>query len=165
MKITYKPGKENMADPLSRNPTFLITCLAVTQAGETLKEPTTHAGDFKFDGFMKRIQTAIKHDKWFTNAKNTEALQEFRGVWYKGKQLVVPDHDNLRDFVLEHMHDHPYSGHPGRHRTLQAVQRMFWWPKLVRDIETHVNKCLSCQKTRSGVSALASILCTSRSRS
>ena len=45
---------------------------------------------------------------------------------YKGK-IYVPE--KCRSEVVESCHDTPVVGHPGQWRTLELVQRSFWWPR------------------------------------
>lgn len=43
------------------------------------------------------------------------------------------------------MHDHPLSGHFGQRKTLDLVQRVFYWPKMKDDIDAYCIACPSCQ--------------------
>ncbi len=47
-------------------------------------------------------------------------------------QLVVPD------VVLQLLHDAPWSGHPGRDRTLAAARSKYYWTTMRIDIEKYV---------------------------
>lgn len=153
INIKYKPGAQNVADPLSRHPQFLVSAIAVAQTRKKLSEigDNTISGKFKFKPFLDRVQVAIKHDPWFNDQTNiqTHHLQLFRGVYYKGRQLVVPDHDNLRLEVMQLMHDDPYSGHPGRDRTIHAIRQSFWWPNWQQDVDSYIQQCHSCQLNKS----------------
>jgi hypothetical protein len=60
-------------------------------------------------------------------------------------QLVIPDDATLRRECIEAMHDHPYSGHFGQRKTLDLVQRVFYWPKMKEDVEVYCRVCPSCQ--------------------
>lgn len=154
MSIKYKPGSQNMADPLSRHPHFLISCLSVVQTEGTLARADASqpiSGGIAFKPFLERVQAATRNDPWFKNAHNitSNQLTSLRGVYYKGKQLVIPAGDDLRTFVMQRMHNDPYAGHPGRDRTIHAVRRLFWWPTLAKDVTAYVSQCHSCQMNKS----------------
>ncbi len=49
---------------------------------------------------------------------------------YKGA-LYVPDHQDIRLDVLHSHHDHRLAGHLGITKTVNHIQRQFFWPRLV----------------------------------
>ena len=49
---------------------------------------------------------------------------------------------------MQALHDSFYAGHVGIAKTLHAVQRMFWWPEMKKDIIGHVRDCLVCQRDK-----------------
>lgn len=59
-------------------------------------------------------------------------------------QLVIPKDKRLD--LLKHTHDAPTAGHYGAERTLQRVQRSYYWPGMRRDIYEYVKKCGACQR-------------------
>jgi len=63
---------------------------------------------------------------------------------YKGK-IYVPE--SCRYEVVESCHDTPVAGHPGQWRTLELVQRSFWWPRMVAYVGKYIKGCDLCQRT------------------
>jgi hypothetical protein len=55
---------------------------------------------------------------------NSYSLRE--GYLFHEKRLVVPDCDNLRVKLTNHIHRQPAVGHPGRNRTFRLLQRRFY---------------------------------------
>jgi hypothetical protein len=45
-------------------------------------------------------------------------------------------------------HDSPMSGHMGVVKTLEQIQRNYWWPKMRTTVEDYVKSCLACQRTK-----------------
>jgi len=45
-------------------------------------------------------------------------------------QIYVPELPNVKLKILCTLHDHPLSGHPGVQKTLQSIQRCYYWPRL-----------------------------------
>ena len=46
--------------------------------------------------------------------------------------------------ALEWAHSSRLAGHPGIRRTLELLQRRFWWPKLRQDVAEYVAACPVC---------------------
>ena len=49
--------------------------------------------------------------------------------------------------MREH-HDPPAVGHPGRAKTLQLLQRKYYWPNMQSDIMKYIRNCHTCQRAR-----------------
>ncbi|KAF7565970.1 hypothetical protein PtrM4_054040 [Pyrenophora tritici-repentis] len=50
------------------------------------------------------------------------------GRLYYHDRLVIPDNDELKMKILRAAHDSACSGHPGRGKTIELVQREYYWP-------------------------------------
>ncbi|MCO5603663.1 hypothetical protein L7F22_057814 [Adiantum nelumboides] len=50
--------------------------------------------------------------------------------------------------VLIEYHAPPYAGHRGIDATVKAVDTLFYWPTLRRDVDAFVRSCLVCQKVK-----------------
>ena len=55
------------------------------------------------------------------------------GLLFKGNQLCVP-RGSMRENLIQEKHNGSLSGHFGINKTLELVQRYYFWPKLARDI-------------------------------
>ena len=66
---------------------------------------------------LKLMQDGIRRSK-----KISLSECEARGnrLYYRNR-LVIPDHDELKLKLLEHVHDLPVAGHPGRGKTLELL--------------------------------------------
>ena len=95
------------------------------------------------------IRGGYAEDPWL-NAPLVARLQltESDGLWYKGKQVVVPNVLGLRTKIIAEYHDCVFSGHRGIARTKKAIGRGFWWPGLDADVTKHVQTCPSCQHNK-----------------
>jgi hypothetical protein len=62
-------------------------------------------------------------------------------VW---EQVVVPV--SFRQEVLSVSHEGPAAGHLGVKKTLDRVQRHYYWPKLKQDVVRFCKTCHTCQK-------------------
>ena len=61
-------------------------------------------------------------------------------------QILVPC--DSREDVLTHLHDHVTAGHLGTTKTIDKVQKRFYWYKYKKFIENWVKKCPQCQARR-----------------
>ena len=95
----YRPGRANVADPLSRIPEASISSLIVAALGrasrtsradspEIAKTPATLSS---FTPLVSQLVAGYQNDVWFQNAENTDALRCEQGIWYKDSLMVVPD--------------------------------------------------------------------------
>ena len=67
---------------------------------------------------------------------------------WKGNLLYVPGYMKLRNDILYWHHDVPWCGHLGIQKTLNLVQRQFWWPGITTDIKNYVQSCYNCQSDK-----------------
>ena len=60
------------------------------------------------------------------------------------KATVVPQ--VLIETVLKEMHDH--FGHFGVGKTYALIKRYYYWPKMIRNIQAHVESCSLCRREK-----------------
>jgi hypothetical protein len=51
-----------------------------------------------------------------------------------------------KHIIIRAHHDPPVHGHPGINRTIQIVERNYWWPQLCQDVKDYVQGCADCQR-------------------
>ena len=68
------------------------------------------------------------------------------GVLYFRNHAYIPP--NSCRSLLELHHDHPTAGHPGRFKTLELLQRDYWWPSMSTYVRTYVTGCAICQQMK-----------------
>uniref|UniRef100_A0A3B3SKT7 Gypsy retrotransposon integrase-like protein 1 n=1 Tax=Paramormyrops kingsleyae TaxID=1676925 RepID=A0A3B3SKT7_9TELE len=61
-------------------------------------------------------------------------------------RLYVPT--SIRPDVLSWAHSSALAGHPGTRRTLQYLQRAFWWSAMARDVREFVQACPVCARAK-----------------
>ena len=132
----YIKGKSNIADGLSRSP--VVSALLKKRAPAT---PRALAGDADF---LARVRLACANDAWFANAANLTNAHCDDGLYYRAGALLIPDDANLKAELLLECHSAPYSGHPGRERTLQLLRRHVWWTGMAADVRHFVQHCDAC---------------------
>ena len=58
------------------------------------------------------------------------------------KAMVIPK--TLIKTVLQEIHDH--FGHFGIRKTYSLIKRYYYWPKMIKHIQGHVDSCSLCQR-------------------
>src|SRR5277367_96419 len=144
LEVRYRPGRENkVADCLSRR--------VPGQEGEVAAlQVEIHGSWSKDQEDDDECQTFRR--KWCAPGKDPAKAAPFlvqKGVLYNVSRqghlrLVVPE--SRRKEVLETHHDHPSAGHSGVQRTLEKIQRNFFWSRMRQDVEGYVKTCEVCQK-------------------
>ena len=93
---------------------------------------------------LELLRTGVRRSKKFTLAECT-----FRdGKLYYRNRLVVPDHDELKIKLLRHVHDSPVGGHLGRSKTLEILQREYYWPNMFDSVRRYVTCCHVCRRSK-----------------
>ena len=151
----YRPGRINVADPLSRAPMLsrdeivvaALSSVSADELGPALAP--TDAGD-RMGGVLTdlrpRLRAGYESDAWFADNANTSELALRKGIWYKGDQIVVPS--SLRSECVRVCHACPWSGHVGMHKTYAHCAHYFWWPQMRETVNNFVSTCDSCQRVK-----------------
>lgn len=154
-QVIYKPGKSNIADPLSR----LAIDTAPTQTRSdtdddlyvrwilahaepkavTLREIEEKSA---VDECIQAVKKAIYEGLWTEITNPYKVIQTelcfSDNILLRGSRIVVPN--ELIDRMLELAHE----GHPGMSKMKRRLRSKVWWPKMDQQVETFVKKCHDC---------------------
>lgn len=152
--VVYKPGKNNIADPLSRlvtsnepSPCFDANTEHHVNAITTLAAPNAlQLGEIdkwsQTDETICAVKASIQNQQWTDNAlpfKIFEMELCFSGnILLRGTRIVMPE--KLRAHTIELAHE----GHPGITVMKRRLRAKVWWPKIDSDAENFVKKCHGC---------------------
>jgi hypothetical protein len=77
--------------------------------------------------------------------------EEGLGLTETGKWLVPLKgmEDFRKEFASWLMPERP-AGHGGIQTTLEAIRKVFWWPKMEEEVQVFVKTCLQCLCARGG---------------
>jgi len=62
--------------------------------------------------------------------------------------MCVPNNEEIKKMILEEAHQSKLSTHSSTTKMYQDLKKMFWWPKMKREVARYVEKCLVCQKAK-----------------
>ena len=65
-------------------------------------------------------------------------------VFFKG-HIYIPSITNVHRQIVRLCHESLPTGHPGRHRTLELVSCLYWWPGMTMFVNKFVTSCDTCQ--------------------
>lgn len=151
--VTHIPGKQNIADTLSRMPVdekedisqeHLIRQIIEERkpkalSWEELKEHTSN------DKEMLAVMEAVYEGNWdsvqqgYKNVK--EELTIMDGLLLRRDRIVIPS--TLREKILDLAHE----GHAGIVGTKERLRSKVWYPRMDQDVERKVSTCKDCTYT------------------
>ncbi|XP_055527166.1 uncharacterized protein K02A2.6-like [Wyeomyia smithii] len=154
-KVIYRPGKTNIADPLSRlaikdnisGKTFdecaesyvhWVTSNAMPVALKITE--IEQASDL--DKSIQSVKVGLEQDVWSEDASSFRVFATelcfANKILLRGTRIVIPEAFKLRVLDLAH------EGHPGITIMKQRLRAKVWWPKLDTQVERYVRNCRGC---------------------
>ena len=106
------------------------------------------------DPVLKKIRKYVAEDRWprkpsqneKTFARNRQFLtfgQEGELVFRTESETKLVPPNSIKDDLIQVYHDQ--NGHPGEKQLTQQLQRNYFWPGLVREVQNFVKTCHNCQ--------------------
>lgn len=171
----YRPGRTNIADPLSRHPVGIVAAITRRQGNERVHLRTGHppveapadssprsgqVHSFGIDlppSLVQLIAEAGLRDPFLRDAIKTGSQivneQPLRptpdGIWLWGSRIYVPNSAAVHSEIMRLYHDSPFAGHFGKTKTIKAIERVFYWSSLKVDVTRYVANCTVCQRGKS----------------
>ena len=142
--VKYRPGKTNVvADALSR----VLQLSNINTFNTNLINKELLINEYKNDSYFEPIYQALTSKENKPQARNFELHDEL--IYLRsGKRLAIPNNKELRTLLLHECHDSIIARHLGTEKTLELVQRNYFWPRMGKDIKNYVTSCDSCQRNK-----------------
>ena len=135
--ITYRPGSKNVKpDALSR----------MFDDPKEIPVPDTILSEGNFLLPLTNLMAHIKQASVSIPCLPEISLVPKDGLLWFGDKIFVPE--DVRMSVLGSCHDHPLAGHFGVRKTLDLLQRTFWWPDLEKSCRDYVSSCAVCSRSK-----------------
>ena len=148
----YRPGRVNVADPLSRSPAngpLFVGAVRTRPARENAQAAAAPS-------VVDKVQEGYAADADYAKAEFTSKLESRDQLWWHGEQLAVPS-PCVQECIKEHHHS-PLFGHGGGKKTLEALLSHFWWPHMRATVEQYVSTCDGCQRMKASTTKPAGLL-------
>lgn len=151
----HRPGRLNVADPLSRTPMAVgqVVCCALGIAAPAGVESNvgriveSNVESDEID-ILSEIMDGYAKDPYYANFNNTGKMIVDKGLFWKNGLIAMPDVKAVKLQILKGLHDAQYAGHVGGHRTVKNVERLYWWPGMGNEIREYVKGCEVCQRNK-----------------
>uniref|UniRef100_A0A2N9EPA1 Chromo domain-containing protein n=1 Tax=Fagus sylvatica TaxID=28930 RepID=A0A2N9EPA1_FAGSY len=99
-----------------------------------------------FSTIMAPITDCMKQGEFKWSKAATRAFEEVKRKMTEApaNKLCIP-RTSVRDFLVWELHAGGLAGHFGRDKTIEEVERQFYWPGLKRDVAKIIGHCRQCQ--------------------
>lgn len=158
----YRPGRVNVADPLSRIPdptpvsdaqlSQTVAALCSRVAADLPAGAKAAVAPCNSPPLVELLRTGYATDPCFVDQsfiqKHKLFYSEQQALWLKDTKVVVPDLSHLKYQVFLGAHVHVYAGHFGVQKTEELITRHFWWPGLRDYVQSQVRQCDMCQRNK-----------------
>ncbi|GKE98731.1 putative reverse transcriptase domain-containing protein [Tanacetum coccineum] len=142
-EIRYHPGKANViADALSRKDWMKprrARAMSMT-IHSSIKAKILEAQSEASKDVNTLAEMLQGLDKQFERKED--------GGLYFIERIWVPTYGNLRTLIMNEAHATKYSVHPRANKMYYDLRDIYWWPKMKKDINLYVSKCLTCSKVK-----------------
>ncbi|GAB7357799.1 hypothetical protein MBLNU459_g0615t2 [Dothideomycetes sp. NU459] len=81
-------------------------------------------------------------------AGDSQAWTKRDGLLYRRDALYIPQDSAVKTELLYRSHDAPTAGHFGVARTLELLQRKYYWPNMAQEVKEYVATCDVCQRMK-----------------
>ncbi|XP_062217663.1 uncharacterized protein LOC133917845 [Phragmites australis] len=109
----------------------------------------------KWIEFIETFPYVVKHKKGKDNivadALSRRCWEKFYvhdGLLFRTNKLCIPA-CSVRHVLLQEAHAGGLAGHFGVKKTLDMLADHFFWPHMRRDVQRHVERCITCLKAKS----------------
>ena len=100
--------------------------------------------------FKERIRQAGKNDHVYQKLLADKKGSSKDGLIYVGTgRTYISNDEKLKMEIVESEHDSKFTGHFGRHKTLELITRSFFWPRMDEWIRNYICSCDICQRNKS----------------
>ena len=94
------------------------------------------------------VDPFVQGQEWRRKDSTDAWTTDTNGILRRNGKVYIPDSTALREEILQSNHDDPHASHFGTSKTLELIQRHYYWPTLNKDVKEYVKTCTICQWTR-----------------
>ena len=99
---------------------------------------------------LKEIQKDNTREKEVVQVleKQDGLTQEENGVVYMERRIYILNNKKIREEILKENHNSVDIGHPGQHKMLELLKRIYWQPGLKEDVKKYIQRCFKYQQNK-----------------
>lgn len=138
--VEYRSGATNMvADALSRQMEGEAKAISTPVFSWVQDIKQEHTSDPHVQTLLGQLKRGELDAMQYTDKDGI--------LFYKGRFYFSPN-SPFRSKVLTLLHNSPWGGHSGYHKTYHRVKSDFYWPGLKATVRAHIRECDMCQRTK-----------------
>ena len=161
-KIVYRSGTSNgKPDALSRRPDYAFLAQNEKEIPFSVLRPENFTAfpsyvtsfydkilnEYKLDSFYHKICNYLDNKKLPIPHDNIDKFSLKNSFLLYQNKLYIPP--NCRSTALKICHDSPSAGHFGIRKTINLLNRDFWWNSLSSDAKDYIRSCDICCRSKS----------------
>lgn len=153
-EIIYKPGSTNIvADALSRRADHESPPVEAIQVNTATTTTTVNQDSISIiDKLKNSYQSDEQCQSILLQHQQGNTMSEWKvidGLIYnRQKQLLVPNNESLRTYIIHSCHDELTASHRSMVKTVELIQRQFYWKHMHETISNYVSTCHICQQVK-----------------
>ena len=97
------------------------------------------AGDEMYEQVKDKLQQQSLEKRYEGYKLEVDGLFTYKG------RIYIPYVAGLRRFVMDEIHQAPYSGHPGYQKTIATARKQYFWPGMKKGMAEYISRCMKCQ--------------------
>jgi hypothetical protein len=152
--IKHIKGNENKVDDTRKRRVHELHTTTISMYQTDLKGKIFE--DAK--AYLQYMELVTKLQQGKMHHKNEYYEMGIDGIILYINKVYVPYSPELRSAILKEMHNVPYAGHLGYHKTISVVMRQYYWAVMKREVVEYIDKYLECQRVKAEHRHLAGLL-------
>jgi len=123
-------------------------CVTHTEEATSLLEKIKRA--YEKDTITQALLHRLKSQPLITTRRANEYELRDGLIFKLGDpcRLLIPNDTAIKGALMREHHDSTIAGHLGRDKTLEALSRHYFWPKMAMDVASYVRSCPHCQQVK-----------------
>ncbi|TKA54567.1 hypothetical protein B0A49_13613 [Cryomyces minteri] len=145
---------QTVIKPHNLDPVMQISENEVTEADGGLAEASESTLEelldqaYAADPFPQKVVRMLNDNTQHSREITLSECSVVHGRLHYRDRLYVPDHDELRLFLIRQAHDSVMAGHPGRSKTYQLLSRHYYWSNMNQTVTRYVRNCHVCARSK-----------------
>ena len=100
------------------------------------------------DDWTKKIRSEHEEPGHRQRGRVNKWQFDSEGLLRRNGCLYIPGDQAVREELISRNHDDPLAGHFGTDKTLELIQRKYYWPACGEQVRNYVKTCDVCQRTK-----------------
>jgi hypothetical protein len=80
------------------------------------------------------------------------------GLLMYNNNMYIPNLVEIKNIILDEFHKRPYVGRPSYQNMIMKKIKLYYWPRMKKDIAEYISRCLECQQVKVEHKQLAELL-------